>query len=155
TKGAGIAADSAGDAFVLGTGLVSGVPPLAGGDAGALGGFVVKLDRSGTKMLTGFTGLGGEYIAIDAQGAMYLAGLGVPPANVPFTSGAFQTRAPAAACNGDIFFSVPCLYEYIAKVDPTGMKLIYLTGLNGTYGATPAGIAVDADGNAIVAGTTN
>ncbi len=26
----------------------------------------------------------------------------------------------------------------VAKVDPTGTKVIYLTGLNGTYGATPA-----------------
>jgi hypothetical protein len=37
-------------------------------------------------------------------------------------------------------------------IGPTGTQLIYGTYLAGTWGATPTGIAVDADGNAILAG---
>jgi len=156
TGGIGIAADAAGDAFVLGTGAPEGVAAIAGGNTATLGGFVMKIDPAGSKMLAGFTGLGGEYIAIDGAGSVYLAGISVPPTTAPvFTAGAFQTVQPDMLCAGDIFFSTPCTYEYVAKVDATGTKLIYLTGLNGTYGATPAGIAVDASGNAMVAGTTN
>jgi uncharacterized protein (TIGR03437 family) len=156
TSESGIAIDGAGDAFVLGTGAPTGVAQIAGGSA-ALGGFVIEVDPSGSKMLMGFTGLGGEYIAVDGQGDVYVAGVITPtvtPELTPtFTSGAFQTSQPSGICGGD-FVPISCPYEYVAKVDPTGTKIIYLTGLNGTYGATPAGIALDANGNAIVAGTT-
>ena len=105
----------------------------------------------------GFAGLGGQYLAIDEQGDVYLAALITPPVTPPFTPpftpGAFETSEPTGICGGD-FVAIACPYEYVAKVDPTGSQIIYLTGLNGTYGATPGGIAVDASGNAIVAGTT-
>jgi uncharacterized protein (TIGR03437 family) len=156
----GIAVDAAGDAFILGSGAPTGAAPIAGGDPTHLGGFVVKIDPTGSKLLMGFSGLGGQFMAIDGAGDVYLTGLSAPNATVlPFTPaytpGAFQTVQPLAVCSGDSFLNFACLYEYVAKVDPTGTKIIYLTGLNGTYGATPAGIALDASGNAIVAGTTN
>jgi uncharacterized protein (TIGR03437 family) len=156
TAGVGIAVDSSGDAFVLGSGAPTGVAPITGGDPTNLAGFVIKLNPAGSKILTGFTGLGGQYMAIDGQGDVYLAGLITPPgaAPPPFTAGALQTSQPNGICGGD-FTAISCPYEYVAKVDPTGTELIYLTGLNGTYGATPAGIAADASGNAIVAGTTD
>jgi uncharacterized protein (TIGR03437 family) len=158
TAGVGIVIDSAGDAFLLGSGEPTGVAPIAGGDPATLGGFVVKLDPTGSKMQMGFAGLGGEYIGVDGEGNVYLAGLATPPLTPPlagptFTPGALQTSEPNGICGGD-FVAIPCPYEYVAKVDPGGTKIIYLTGLNGTYGASPAGVAVDADGNAIVAGTT-
>ena len=155
TGGVGIAVDSAEDAFVLGSGAPTGVAVIAGGDATKLGGFVIKLDPTGSKILMGFTGLGGQYMAVDSQGGVYLAGVVSPPFTVlPFTPGALQTVEADLACNGNSLFEFLCTYEYAAKADATGTKLIYLTGLNGMFGATPAGIAVDADGNAIVAGTT-
>ena len=153
TAGVGIAVDSAGDAFVLGSGAPTGVAQITGGTA-MLGGFVIKLDPFGSKILMGFTGLGGQYMAVDGQGSVYLAGVSLPFTVPPFTPGAFQTAEPNLACDGNSIFEFPCAYEYVAKVDATGTKLIYWTGVNGMFGATPAGIAVDADGNAIVAGTT-
>jgi uncharacterized protein (TIGR03437 family) len=158
TIGQNIAIDATGDAFILGGGSIPpGVPPIDGGDPQGMGGFVIEIDRTGSKMLMGFAGLGGQYIAVDGQGNVYLAGLvpnSPPPLTAPtFSTGAFQTSAPTGLCGGD-FVAIPCAYEYVAKVDPTGTQLIYFTGLNGTFGATPAGIVVDEDGNAIVAGTT-
>ncbi len=153
TIGQNIAIDAAGDAFILGGG---GIPPGVTG-IGGLGGFVIEIDPTGSKMLMGFAGLGGQYIAVDGQGNVYLAGVVNPlPPSVTaptFTPGAFQTSEPTGLCGGD-FVAILCPYEYVAKVDSTGAQVLYLTGLNGTYGATPAGIAVDASGNAIVAGTT-
>jgi uncharacterized protein (TIGR03437 family) len=160
TIGENIAIDGAGDAFILGGGSIPpGVTGLAGVLAQGLIGWVIEIDPTGSKMLMGFAGLGGEYIAVDGQGNVYLAGLVSPPLpptlTAPtFTPGAFQASEPTGFCGGD-FVAIPCPYEYVAKVDPTGTQVIYLTGLNGTYGATPAGIAVDASGNAIVAGTTD
>jgi uncharacterized protein (TIGR03437 family) len=156
TNGLGIVTDSAGDAFVLGTGAPTGVAPIAGGDPTTLGGYVIKLNPAGSKILMAFTGLGGAHLTIDSQGDVYLAGMSPQPATTPpFTPGAFQARQADRECGGDAFFEIPCSYEYVAKADPTGTKLIYLTGLNGTYGAIPAGIAADASGNAIIGGTTN
>jgi uncharacterized protein (TIGR03437 family) len=153
-----IAIDGAGDAFILGGGgIPPGVTPIAGVNTQILGGFVIEIDPTGSKMLMGFAGLGGEYIAVDGEGDVYLAGAVTPSAPPspppPFTAGAFQTSSPAGLCGGD-FVGILCPYEYVAKVDPTGTQLIYLTGLNGTYGATPAGLAVDVNGSAILAGAT-
>jgi uncharacterized protein (TIGR03437 family) len=153
TAGVGIAVDTGGDAFVLGSGAPTGVAQITGGTT-MTGGFVIKLDPTGSKILMGFTGLGGQYLAVDGQGSVYLAGASPTFTVPPFTPGAFQTVESDLSCDGNSIFEFPCTYEYAAKVDATGTKLIYLTGLNGMFGATPAGIAVDADGNAIVAGTT-
>ena len=151
-----IAIDGAGDAFILGSGgLPPGVPGIAGGDTQNLAGWVMEIDPTGSKLLMGFAGLGGQHIAVDGEGNVYLAGLAKGLIAPPFTPGAFQTSQANAECGGDAFLGFACFYEYVAKADPTGTKLIYLTGLNGTYGAIPAGIAVDASGNAMVAGTTN
>ena len=96
TAGVGIAVDSAGDAFVLGSGAPTGVAQIAGGTA-MLGGFVIKLDPIGNKILMGFTGLGGQYMAVDGQGSVYLAGVSLPFAVLPFTPGAFQIAEPNLA----------------------------------------------------------
>lgn len=157
---AGIAIDAAGDAFILGTGTPTGAPPITGGDSEHLGGFVIKIDPLGSKLLMGFSGLGGKFIAVDGAGDVYLTGLSSPNGAVfsftpNFTPGAFQAFQPFALCSGDSQLSFACVYQYVAKVDPTGTKVIYLTGLNGAYGAAPYRLAVDSAGNAIVAGTTN
>jgi uncharacterized protein (TIGR03437 family) len=155
TTGVSIAVDGAGDAFVLGTGLPTGVAAIAGGDTATLGGFVVKLNPAGSQLLMGFTGLGGAFLAIDGQGSVYITGQSTPELTAPpYTAGAFQTKQANMGCAGDAFFGIPCQYAYAAKADATGTQLMYLTGLNGTYGASPAGIAVDADGNLLIAGTT-
>jgi uncharacterized protein (TIGR03437 family) len=114
---------------------------------------VIKLDPAGAKALVSFTGLGGSSIAVDGVGSIYLTGGTLSPP--PFTPGAFQTSQPRESCVSTFFFSFPCTYAYVVKVNAGGTKVVYLTGLNGTFGAVPAGIAVDAVGDAIVAGTTN
>src|SRR5262249_9455560 len=50
---------------------------------------------------------------------------------------------------------ISCLHMHVAKIDPTGRELLFGTYLTGYWGATAAGIAMDKDGNVIVAGTTN
>jgi hypothetical protein len=83
----------------------------------------------------------GYAIAVDTFGNSYVTGK-TAAADFPTTGGAFQTNYGG----GDAF---------IAKLDPTGTRLIYSTYLNGASGN---GIAVDAAGNAYVtgeAGTTN
>jgi len=154
TLAARIALDTSGDVFVLGSGSPGGSPLIPGGNA-ATAGYVVKLDPTLSKSLMSFAGLGGSAIAVDQSGYVYLTGTYPVDVTLPATLGAFQTTVPFYLCAGDNQIGFPCAYEYVAKVDPTGTKLIYLTGLNGTYGAQPAGIAADAGGNAIVAGTTN
>lgn len=52
---------------------------------------------------------------------------------------------------GDFF---TCGYQYVAKLNPALDKVLYATYVTGEYGATPAAISVDAQGDVFVAGTT-
>ena len=62
-----------------------------------------------------------------------------------FTTGAVQTNFAGGGFTGDAF---------VAKMDQTGTNLIYLTYLGGSGDDVAAGVAVDAAGNAFVAGAT-
>ncbi len=89
-------------------------------------------------------------IAVDAQGNSYVTG-STYSATFPVTVGAYDTRLPAG-CNGK---PDPCLSDaFVAKLNPTGTALVYSTFLGGWQDDGGAGIAVDADGNAYVAGGT-
>jgi len=86
----------------------------------------------------------GRAIAVDETGNAYVAGKTYSP-DFPVTSGAFQ-----ATQSGDVF---------VTKFNPTGSALIYSTYLGGSGSAigggdVPAGISVDASGNAYITGTT-
>ena len=48
-----------------------------------------------------------------------------------------------------------CGYQYVAKLNSGLNQVLYATYVSGEYGATPAAISVDAQGDAFVAGTTN
>lgn len=170
-----IAVDASGNAYVTGVAL-TGFPVTAGAlqsadEAGqpTIDGnaFVAKLNASGTALVYATylggsgnatpnpeMGDGGNAIAVDAEGDAYVTGY-TWSSNFPVTQGALQTTNTAAANNGSNAF--------VAELNPTGSALIYSTYLGGN--GTPAdtdydageigyGIAVDASGNAYVAGET-
>ena len=118
------------------------------GDDGRLRAFVTKLNSTGSALLYS-TLLGGHDpnrggaitsgIAIDLSGSAYVTGggRGLQP-DFPTTPGAFQQP------DGTMF---------VAKLNAAGSGLDYSSRFGG-YNTTPAGIALDHDGNAYVAGTT-
>jgi len=150
-SGGFIAVDASGNAYVTGGTESSDFPTTLGafqttysgnGDA-----FVSKLNPAGSALvystyLGGAKGGEGEGIAVDASGNAYVIGIAGP--NFPTTPGAFQTTFPSVA-----------LYTaFVTKLNATGSALIYSTYLGGSSFGWGSGIAVDASGNAYVAGST-
>lgn len=78
-------------------------------------------------------------LAMDADGNAYLTGLTLS-ADLPTTPNAFQ---PAPRANN---------MAYVIKLDPTGSHIVYATYLSGSTGADGRAIAVDALGQAAIAG---
>ena len=119
-------------------------------------GFVTKLDATGSTLVysTYLGGSGGSSsdssldsasaIAVDAGGNAYVTGSTSSP-DFPTTIGAFQTSHLGASFVTNAF---------VAKLDPSGGALVYSTYLGGSTNADGVGIAVDAAGEAYVAGTT-
>lgn len=153
-----IVVDSAGDAIISGqagtNSMIGTFPPAPAPVVSSSESFVLKLDPTGAKILGGISGIGGM-IAIDSQDNIYVTGLQYGDENTPIsaTPGAFQGE-PANVCSslGDFF---TCGYQYVAKLSPDLTQVLYATYVSGKYGATPAAISVDAQGDAFVAGTTN
>lgn len=83
----------------------------------------------------------GEAIAVDAQGAVYVAGSTYSP-DFPATPGAFDTSWES---NFDAF---------VAKLNPSGTDLVYATYLGGQASDEVYAIAVDAMGQLYAAGGT-
>jgi Beta-propeller repeat/FG-GAP-like repeat len=112
---------------------------------GALDGFVAKLDAAGN--LAYATYLGGSAtdfvvdIAVDATGAAYVTG--------QTGSTDFPTAAPFQAANAGGATDV-----FVAKLNPTGSALVYSTYLGHNGNDTGDGIAVDPNGNVVIAGST-
>lgn len=146
-SGSAIAVDASGSACVTGwTRSVDfptrdGLKP-AGGERDI---FVTKLTADGSGIVhSTYLGGGdadfGEAIALDASGAIYIAG--------DTTSADFPTRGavqPALRGGGDAF---------VAKLSPDGSALVYATYLGGGKFEIGQGIAVDAGGSAYVTGGT-
>jgi uncharacterized protein (TIGR03437 family) len=158
TSGTAIAVDAAGDAFITGGITAAGVFPTSPGavtgatvDNGAA--FVMELNAAGTAAPVAIAGFGGYAIAVDSQGNIYAAGAFTGP--VPTTPGAFETSRSQNLCGTGFFGDFTCPYQYVAKITPDGTQLIFATYIAGSYGATPSAMAVDAQGNIIVAGATN
>lgn len=136
-----IAADSAGAVYLTGRRF--------GPETGA---FVTKLDANGKNIFTTSV-IGGNRVALDAQGNIYVAGTLIPPNQVPTTSGAYQTRIAFSTC-ANASRNLPCLHQYVAKLDPSGTRLLYSTFVAGSVEEGPTTLAVDAQGNAYLAGST-
>lgn len=148
-----IAVDAAGSAIIAGwttslsfpttAGALSRVCRVAAG-GGCLDAFVVKLNPDGS-VLAYSTFLGGSEddqargLAVDSGGNAYITGT-TASTNFPVTAGALSTD--------------PTSGGFVTKLNGAG-ALVYSTYLGaGSGAAEPDGIAVDAAGNAYIAGTT-
>jgi hypothetical protein len=154
----GIAADSAGNAYVTGSTRSSDFPtanplqPTCGGCSnGFPSAFVAKLNPAGSALVYstylggsgGGLGDSGSGIAVDAAGNAYVTGMA--------SSTNFPTADPLQPTCG----ACP-LYEtaFVAELNPIGSALVYSTYLGGSNFDMAAGIAVDSADNAYVTGWT-
>jgi uncharacterized repeat protein (TIGR01451 family) len=144
-----IAVDASGNAFVAGYTVSTNFPtmnPLQAAKSGPYDAFVAKLNAAGSALVYS-TYLGGSSfdlayaIALDTSGNAYVAGY--------TASKNFPTMNPLQAANfgaDDVF---------VAKLNAAGSALVYSTYLGGSSSDVANGIAVDASGNAYVAGYTD
>lgn len=141
--GFGIAVDLNGNAYVVGTTDFSNFPPSPSALQDA---FLVKISAAGAAFLY-FADVGGSSedqgygVAVDSAGNAYITGI-TYSANFPVTGTAFQG---ALAGDADAF---------LIKLDPAA-AILYATYMGGSQRDSGSGIAVDATGNAYVAGVTN
>ncbi len=149
---AGIAVDTAGNAYVTGYTSSTDFPTTAGAYQTSYGGgdydaFVTKLNPTGTALVystyLGGTGFDqGTGIAVDTTGNVYVTGI-TGSTNFPTTPGAFQSTYAGGSYDA-----------FVTKLNPTGTALVYSTYLGGTSVDEGTGIAVDTAGNTFVTGYT-
>jgi hypothetical protein len=143
-----IAVDNTGNAYVAGWTTSADLPTMNSvrpQNGGGVDAFVAKLGPGGNNLIY-CTYLGGRGddrafgIAVDPSGNAYVTGW--------TSSSAFPTAAAVQSSLGggrDAF---------VAKLNPAGNTLLYSTYLGGAANDSGNGIAVDAAGNAYVAGDT-
>ncbi len=134
--------------------IVSGQSTTGAPSAAVLSLFLLKLSADGTQVTAGPPNVGG-LVAIDAQDNIYIAGVSpLESAEPAATPGAFQ-GAPTVYYCGCPFFGFPCGGDqFVASVSEDLSHTRFLTYVTAQYGAVPAYIAVDAQGNLLIAGTT-
>ena len=152
TRALGIALDPANNIYV--TGYTDVYPPkvtlrIVSQEPGATNAFAIKFDPALRRALyVAFLGAGSDTrasaIAVDRAGDAFITG-STTGENFPTTPGAFmrQQAAPNAGVQA----------AFAAEIDPAGTGLRYATYLSGNTDDVGTGIAVDARGNAFVAGT--
>jgi hypothetical protein len=142
----GIAVDSAGNAYLVGSINVSDLPATGYQKtrAGTTDAYVLKLNPAATAVIyASYLGARnastiGTEIAVDAGGNAYIAGT-TNSASFPVTAGAYQTAYSAGS-------------SFVTKFNSTGSALVYSTFISA---ATIKGLRVDAGGNAFLAGAGN
>jgi len=158
----GIALDSSNNAYVAGLTYSANFPVTSGAfqttnqaAANAIsGGFVTKLNAAGSALVystflsgsgSGHDGIGdvAYAIAADKSGEAYVTG-STGSSNFPITTGAYLTANPAAAKTQTAAF--------VTKLNAAGTALLYSTYLGGSENASGSAIAVNASGDAYVAG---
>jgi hypothetical protein len=149
-QGAGIAVDSAGNAYVTGFTSSTNFPtanPLRGTLDGTSDVFVSKLNAQGSALVysTYLGGSGsdlGNAIAVDARGDAYLTGQ-TDSSDFP-TVNAFQRTLKSGP--------PPGADSFVAELNPAGNALVYSSYLGGSGTDQGTGIAVGPAGNAYVTG---
>jgi uncharacterized protein (TIGR03437 family) len=130
-------------------------------NTGALGAcpdaFVLKLSADGSKavyatLLGGSGADTGRGIAVDATGQAFITG-DTASKDFPVTSGAAQSSLAGQPIENGLTLT---WYgdAFVAKLDAAGDRFVYATYLGGSAPDIGYGIAVDAVGNAYVAGST-
>jgi uncharacterized repeat protein (TIGR01451 family) len=162
-EGFGIAVDTAGSAYVTGIAGGSNFPTTAGALQTVNGGdnaFITKFSPAGNTLvystfLGGSGGNGGfafdepQSIAVDASGNAWVAGI-TEDLNFP-TVNPIRSSSPCQSISlSSCFFSL-----FVSEVSPTGSALLFSTYFGPTEFFNGGGIALDPQGNAYVAGTTN
>jgi hypothetical protein len=157
-NGLGIAVDAFGMAYITGFANDPLFPVTPGAYqttyAGGVDAFVAKINpnASGAGSLIYATYLGasnediGSGVGVDTLGNAYVVGFtnsGLNSPAFPTTPGAVQTTYPGGGNSG-----------FVTKLNPAGNQLVYSTYHGGFQGA-PTSVAVDALGNAYVAGLTS
>lgn len=151
--GFGIAADSGGNAWVVGT-TKSADFPVANSFQDTIGGgfdvFLTKISPDGQQILSsGFLGgssdeMGGD-VAVDSSDNVYVTG-STGSVNFPVENAAQPEPMNANALAQDAF---------VAKLSSDGANLIYSTYYGGSGTELSRGIAVGTDGSAYISGETN
>jgi uncharacterized protein (TIGR03437 family) len=147
-----LATDALGNIYVAGLTYSSDFPvtPLAAQTkfGGTCDAFVTKFGPDGAMLWS--TYIGGILddwatgVAVDGAGNVWVTGY-TRSANFPLVNPIQGTLDNGASDDYDAF---------VAKLDPTGSKLLYSTFLGGAGDDGAAGIALDAAGNAYVTGTS-
>ncbi len=159
--GRGIGIDSAGNVYIVGNTTSANLPTVsaAQGNYGGMSAnfmngdaFVAKFSPAGA--LVYLTYLGGSAddaataVAVDSSGNAYVVGLttsqNFPLAN-PLQANFGGMGGKGRVRTGDAF---------VAKLNPTGNKLLYSTYLGGSQDDAALAVAIDAQGDAFVAGVT-
>jgi len=146
--GQAIAVDGAGNAYVTGVTSSGNFPllnPLQSSLTGTIDVFISKITASGVLSYSTYLGGSGQdlgtAIAVDGAGDAYVAGYGYST-DLPVTANALQ---PAIGGGYDAF---------VAKLNPAGNSLLYLSYLGGNGSDAAAALALDPAGNIYVAGWT-
>ena len=153
--GLSIAADSSGNAYVVGWTDSTDFPmasPLQPANGGSNDTFVAKLNPAGSALVysTYLGGSGDDFpgvgIPVDTAGNVYVTG---------FTNSTnFPVVNPLKAVNSGDCFGQPCFDAFIAKLNPTGSALVYSTYFGGTSDDSGGGIALDSSGSPYITGNT-
>jgi hypothetical protein len=156
----GIALDSSGNAYTVGTTSSTDFPtsasPLQPYLSGASNGFVTKLNPGGKGASDlvfstylgpgGGSGAGAKAVAVGSFGNVYVTGA-TSDATFHVTAGAYQTTCSScSAAAFDVFLTV---------INPAGNAYVYSTFLGGSGADVGFGVAVDSSGNAYVTGSTS
>ncbi|HKN60766.1 MAG TPA: choice-of-anchor D domain-containing protein, partial [Candidatus Acidoferrales bacterium] len=155
-----VAVDSNGNAYVTGSTSASNFPVTAGAyqntneSSGFLkaNAFITKLNSTGTALvystyLGGSVSDGADGIGVDSNGNVYVTG-STSSLDFPVTAGSAIESQPPQKNNfgaSNVFFS---------ELDPNGANLLYSTYLGGNGADSPGGLALDANANAYITGST-
>jgi hypothetical protein len=158
----GIALDSSGNAYIVGTtsstDFPTGTSPLQPYLSGANNGFVTKLNPGGkgasdlvfsTYLGPGGgsgSGAGAKAVAVGSSGNVYVTGV-TSDATFHVTAGAYQTTC--SSCSAAVFDA------FLTVINPAGNAYVYSTFLGGGGVDVGFGVAVDSSGNAYVTGSTS